>query len=262
MGFGFTDEDNRLWAQGWPFMIHPVPGAAAAKDKMYPHFGEMKSGVIEAIAPKTESERIEAARRAITSHGGMNELFLLEAVTSSAWVLDQVLDGLAALTAGDWKSGNVETNAGNTFRALHFIMLRTDAKAARERLRAIEKEAPQDPMHRGAEMLRFILDSKPTQESWRLTYLSEKDAAVIAEVLLPQLARARPGDRFHVDARIIYLGGERVLEAVAKDIKKLHKGHQETLVQHLSRCAHPAVVDLMKTVNNGPAKKWLKAHAG
>ncbi len=263
MGFGFTDEDDRLWAQGWPFMIHLVPGEPTAKDKPYAHMGEMKRAVADTIPPRTEVELFEATRRVIASHSGMHDIFLLEAKMSSAWVLEHVVDALEALTPAQWKSLQIETNAGNTFRALHFVMLRGDHEGhARERLRKLATKAPADPMHRGAEMLRFILDPKPAKtDSWQLTYLAEKDADAIADALLPQLAKAKPADRFHVDARMIYLGGDRVMAGVAKHIKNLHKGHQETLVEHLSRSAHPAVADAMRAVNNGPAKKWLKAHA-
>jgi len=120
-------------------------------------------------------------------------------------------------------------------------------------------------MNRATQMLRFILDPKPGDvmpcDTWTLSFLSPEHSGTIREVLLREIPKAKSTEWLHVDARMAYLGGPDVVAAIGKHIKQFAKGHREAFAETLARCSHPAVVDVMKAVNNGPAKQWLKAHA-
>lgn len=294
-GFGFTDEDDRLWALGWPHLCVLVDGDVPDKQltswsaywKAYSEGGpEVPRGMVARTlrtamvaqsqaallaaardpSPLRDEEVAELYRLAVRSPRGTEIMTLFEALRGSAVVAYRVLEQLESESLEAWQRGPLEAFGAGPILMLHFLMLRStraDADAIRGRIHALADRlgaAGLDvQMHRSYGSLRFVLAPEP-QGHWLLEYLTPEDAPRIRELLLPKLATMKPADRMPGDARWAFLGGEPIIEAFARHAKGFDKEHAAYLVVRMTRCAHPAVVELMTTVNNARAKKWLRAH--
>ena len=281
-GFGRTDEDDRLWALGWPHMFFTVPGdvppkVIANRDAFFRYFSTVGPEVPEGfvtrllrmyndqeaealqptVAPLTEDEARSLAKDATADQYGHYLVFGLEALRSPGWVLEHVLDAFEARTIDNWK-GFMESSAGHALRALPMVMLRAseaDAARATGRLRALAdklKAAKVASFNRAFEMLRLVLAPK-AKELWNVHLLTPKHAKAVADLVVPELASMKPADRMPANARWAFLGGAPVLEAFGKHVKQLRVEEQKVLAAQLRRCAHPAVAKVMAAVG-GPAK--------
>jgi hypothetical protein len=295
-GFGFTDEDDRLWALGWPHLYVLVPGDATEKQRASSaayarafdaHGREMPAGMavrtlryytalpraeelvtaVNNTTELTDGEVEDIVRIAVRSNRGQVVVFVLEALRSSAEVATLVVAALDAISDADWKDDRpVEAFAGSAIKALHFVMLRMaapDVDALRGRIAAladrVERLGVDPQIHRGLRALRFVLEPAPVNH-WYLEFLTPDHAATIQERIIPVFDKMKPADRELGDPRLAFLGGEPVIEAFARNALRFQKDHREAIVHGMTRCAHPAVVDLMKAINSTRAKKWLKAH--
>lgn len=161
-GFGATDEDDLLYALGWPNMVWLEPGDAkprelATVDKFSSKHvfvaGPRKEGVarrnlrqiwslrqdkahcLEAIqnsAPIDDTERERLFDFVVREPFGFVTTLILEALYSSRAVLDALVPRIEALTDEDWMIGMFESFGGGCLRAVHFLLLRTDETHARE----------------------------------------------------------------------------------------------------------------------------------
>ncbi len=293
-GFGFTEEDDRLWALGWPHLFYLTPGDIAPKTRtdrnafhrMYDPIGpEMPEGMAHKLVryytagldegklsaalqndePISDGEALVAARYATSASFGHYLLYALEAIRSSAWVLEHMVAALEDTSNEQWKLSPHEAFSSNVTLRLPMVMLRApaaDVDRATARLRALASRldaAGLGQYHRGLQMLNKILDPVPPPSGTHFL-LTPEHAALIREHVLPAIENTRPADRFWPDARLAFTGGEPVVAAYVRHASQLHSSHKKALVLGLSRCAHPAIPDLMRAIGGAYGKKWLKAH--
>lgn len=299
-GFGFTDEDDRLWALGWPhlFFLTPgdVPDKALVDKKAFhrtydPVFGpELPEGLAPRLVryytavrteeatlaalrtggPLSDDEAANAARIATRDSFSRYLIYALEAVRSPAWVLEHVIDELERPSATEWDSrGNgLEAFGATAYTCLAMVMLRAaapDVERARSRLATLADrlaaEGIQTEMNRAYQMLLTVLGrARSSALAWNQHLLTPDDAAEVRELVIPLVEKMKPSNRAIADARLCFLGGEPVLLAYARHARQFYKDHQKALVVQLSRCAHPAVPEVMRQIGGTYGKKWLKAH--
>lgn len=293
-GFGFTEEDDRLWALGWPHLFYLTPGDIAPKTRTdrkafhrtYDPIGpEMPAGMASKLVryytagvdeaklsaalqnddPISEDEALAAAHYATSASFGHFLLYALEAIRSSAWVLEHVVNALENTPNEQWKLSPHEAFSSNVTLRLPIVMLRaraSDVERATARLRALAarlEAAGLGEFHRGLQMLKRALDPVPPPP-WSHFLLTPDHAALVREHVVPTIATTKPADRFWPDARLAFLGGDPVIEAYVKHGAQLHKDHKKALVVGMTRCAHPSVPELMRSIGGTVGKKWLKAH--
>jgi hypothetical protein len=87
------------------------------------------------------------------------------------------------------------------------------------------------------------------------------DLAYVRKTALEFIPKMVARDRASVSARLAFLGGDPVLEAIATHVKQVHSGARDDLAVGLSRCAHPKVAGIMSALGTTTAKRWLKARA-
>lgn len=303
-GFGLTPDDDLLYALGWPYFAWLEPGDAKPAEladarkfsSKYAYFiGPRPEGVVkrnlrhtltfgndgdelEAIqndAPLSGKELEKIFDTLMTVQFGFVTAFLLESVTSADIVIDAIVTRLEATPVKRWKQGGFETFGTGCVRALHFLLLRTDAAhaaRARSRLEAIWDDTAAKTLEDGSrvtETLDFVLHGKAGVErsGHRIGALVHNDAmfalddlAYVRKTALASIPKMVARDRASVSARLAFLGGAPVIDAIATHVKQVHATARNDLAVGLSRCAHPKVPAIMTALGTTTAKRWLKSH--
>ena len=280
-GFGRTEEDDRLFALGWPHLVYLVPGDASAKELADgPKFaakcvfgtGEVKVGVaprmlrflralradstdysgIQEGGPLTDAEVDALVDFAASEQFGAMVTYLLEALRSPSEILEKLLKVLEARDAAAWFKHPVDAFGGGAIHGTHFLRLRVpqpESARAGDRLAALlaKLEAVEgEKFGHAFKMLQRVVRGRPEQVRHLsdLEFLGPGDAQRIRDEVLPKLATMKPADREWPDARLIFLGGEPVLLAHVEHHQRFHKEAQRTLMSDLARMAHPKAVAL------------------
>jgi len=280
-GFGRTEEDDRLFALGWPHLVYLVPGDASAKELADgPKFaakcvfgtGEVKVGVaprmlrflralradstdysgIQEGGPLTDAEVDALVDFAASEQFGAMVTYLLEALRSPSEILEKLLKVLEARDAAAWFKHPVDAFGGGAIHGTHFLRLRVpqpESARAGDRLAALlaKLDAVEgEKFGHAFKMLQRVVRGRPEQVRHLsdLEFLGPGDAQRIRDEVLPKLATMKPADREWPDARLIFLGGEPVLLAHVEHHQRFHKEAQRTLMSDLARMAHPKAVAL------------------
>lgn len=280
-GFGRTEEDDRLFALGWPHLVYLVPGDASAKEladgpkfaAKYPFVtGEVKVGVaprmlrflralrenstdysgIQQGGPLTDAEVDALVDFAASENLGAMVTYLLEALRSPSEILEKLLKVLEARDPAAWFETPVAASGGGAIHAAHFLRLRVpqpESARAGERLAALlaKLDAVEgDNAGHASEMLERVVRGRPEQVRHLsdLAFVGTGDAQYIRDEVLPKLATMKPADREWPDARLIFLGGEPVLLAHVEHHQRFNKDAQRTLLSDLARMAHPKALAL------------------
>jgi hypothetical protein len=304
-GFGATPDDDLLYALGWPYFAWLEPGDAKRADladarkfsaKYVYSVGPRPEGVVkrnlrhtllfgtgadelEAIqndAPLSSRELERIFDALMDAQFGFVTALLLESVTSPEIVLDAILSRLKALPPEAWKQGDFETFGGGCVRALHFLLLRSDADhshASRARLEALWDRSAAPALEGGSRVARtfdLVLHGRDGVErsGQRLGQVLQNDAmfaiddlAYVRTSALAFIPKMVARDRASVSARLAFLGGDPVIDAIATHVGQVHSTARDDLALGLSRCAHPRVAGIMTALGTPAAKRWLKKKA-
>ena len=182
-GYGFTEEDDVLYALGWPRLVWLEPGDASAKEladsKLFSSryrwdlrsmpigaaprslrglmdWRKQNSDSIDAqndASPIKPKEREAMLDFALTEMLGFGFTLRLEAIFTTPVVLDGLMDRLRKKKAKDWV-GAFGATANAAIGAMHWMLLRTEkarASQLREELSAIHKA-----MSKGTERSRAL----------------------------------------------------------------------------------------------------------
>jgi hypothetical protein len=211
----------------------------------------------------------------MTVQFGFVTAFLLESVTSPEIVIDAILARLKATPVKRWERGGFETFGTGCVRALHFLLLRTGAAhagEARARLEALWDDTVAKTLEGGSRVAAtfdFMLNGKAGVErsGHRMGEVLHNDAmfaiddlAYVRKTALAFIPTMVARDRASVSARLAFLGGDPVIDAIATHVKQVHSTARDDLAVGLSRCAHPKVPAIMTALGTTTAKRWLKAH--
>lgn len=280
-GFGRTEEDDRLFALGWPHLVYLVPGDASAKELADgPKFaakyvfgtGEVKVGVaprmlrflralradsndysgIQDGGPLTDAEVDALVDFAASEQFGAMVTYLLEALRSPSEILEKLLKVLEARDPAAWFETPVAASGGGAIHAAHFLRLRVpqpESARAGERLAALlaklEAVEGDKPGHAFTMLYLVVIgQDEPANRFAVLQFVGPGAAQRIRDELIPKLATMKPADRAWPDARLIFLGGEPVLLAHVEHHQRFRKEAQRALMSDLARMAHPKAVEL------------------
>jgi hypothetical protein len=297
-GFGVTEGDDRLYALGYPHLVIPadveVDCAALAKGqalhtRYYPwHGGVWARELVVRLAPAlhkltTEAARAEAlgaeakapdadqliglAARSSAPYGEVR-VYMAEALFGTKRVLSGMMETWERLGASDWD--DYENSQG--LLAVPFLLLRVsrdDRADFLARLGKLHLRRAKDPGRAlaGLHLLAIakgdhaaigeLFDKRPLYGS---RYLEPGDPR-LEGVLVAKLGALKPADRTQFDARMAFLGGDKVTAALAGAHGGFHSTWGRALAEQLARIAHPSArkaLTARASKGDARAKEWAK----
>lgn len=292
--YGFTDEDDRLWPLGWPHLYILTEGDAPARgltstdaffrafDKLGPEIpagvavrlvraycrGRDAAAIVAALQrdePLTDEEAEHAAHIALSSQFARTMIYALEALRTSAWVLDRMLNSLAGVDGAVWKArSSYAIYLPSALSCIAMVMRRStkgDVERTRAELAALEKQIPYDSnTHEIHRLLRMIRGASDDIHDYYLFMATEAQRERIRARVESWLSSMRPADGWTPDARLCFLASDDLIAAHAKHVGRFNKAGREQLAVQFSRCARPEAVEVMRAVDNAFARRWLKVH--
>ena len=271
--------DARKFSAKYVYSVGPRPEGVVKRNLRHTLTLGTDDDELEAIqndAPLSGRELEKLFDVLMDAQFGFVVTLLLESVTSPEIVLEALVARLKALTPGQWKDGPFETFGGGCVRALHFLLLRGDAEhsaTARARLEALWDDSAAKALTQGSRAARtfdLVLHGRDGVErsGYRQGEALQNDAQFATDDLpyvrktaLAFIPKMVARDRASVSARLAFLGGDAVLDAIATHVKQVHATARDDLAVGLSRCAHPKVATIMSALGTTTAKRWLKARA-
>ena len=209
-------------------------------------------------------------------------LYALEAVHGSIAVAERAVALVESWSDEDFghKTGHM-----SLVRGLHFVLLRVDRDERAslvDRLEAVFARVqetcryPNGVFRETVRGLDVALHGRAGVE--RSGYRPDRvelgtsdlalawdDTAWIAEIALARVPEYAPRDRPAIDARLAFLGGEPVVQALCDNVAGFHSSQRKRIVMQMGRFAHPAVRRAMETLAGlsgakKEAKTWLTVH--
>jgi len=296
-GFGYTDDDDRLFALGFPHLVLPADVAVnlerlASKDTFHLRYYPWRGGVwsralMERIlpcyddlsdpdtraaaftgeAPKLSFEAIANQVASDDLPYGDVFLYMVEALWGTSRTLQCAL--AAWEDVEDWREypwEDVEMAA-----AVPFLLLRVtagDRKRFRARLKKIHERIVGQGAGdtRAAAAFHIAAFGKPAKvedefRPWRTDCYRDPPDSDVGARLVEEMGKLRPADRAKFDGRLAFLGGDAATAALADGHARFHKTWHSSLVEQLARIRHPAIKKAMTELaakKNADAKAWLE----
>jgi len=200
-------------------------------------------------------------------------LFALEAMHGSQAVAER-----AVAHVETWDDFGHHNGYARLLSALHFVLLRCHRdvrQALVDRLEAVF-EAAQGGSGRAFKALDMALHGRTAVERWgyrpnqtdlimRDLIFAIDDPAWVSKTSLDAIARLVPNDKPEADARVAFLAGDAVVQAICENVESFHSKGRKAYVAGMGRFAHPAVTDAITRLSElggakSQAKAWLKAN--
>jgi hypothetical protein len=228
----------------------------------------------------------DEARQIIRSelHGNNSRilLLLLEALVGPSVVVSTAVDQLEAFSGQEWTDSgpNIRTDLPPTILSLGYLLLRLpadEAAGARARLEALYQVWTEEPKRfrtAAAKAIDVVLHGAAGAE--RSAYRAGgqispyaplhilDDPAWVARIVK---ASGAPDQSAKPDARLVFLGGDEVLDLELSRWKKYTKpGAHTLLVEQLGKIQSPQILPWMLEMSatskaKGDAQAWFLAHA-
>ena len=220
------------------------------------------------------------ARLMQTGGGWLSNLYILEAVFGTRAVINVMLDWLETLPAGNFQTHDLGYYR-IPFAEMHFLLLRlstADRLAAISRLQSlfsdIDTANEKDWYEEAVKLLDVALNGRAGVErsGYRpdnvnlnanaMQYIPD-DPDWVDEIVLSNLADQKPSDWPTPDARLVFLGSEKLLVEYCAKWKTFRKQDRKKIVAQFGRIHHPAVwtmISEMATQSGAKreAAKWIK----
>lgn len=188
--------------------------------------GSDAGAIVEALQrgePLTDDEAERSAEIALSSQFARTMTYALEALRSSAWVLDRMQNALVRLDEAVWKMrSSYAIYLPGALSCIAMVMRRatkSDVERTRTELAALEKRISHDSnTHEVHRLLRMIRGPSDDVHDYYLFMASEAQWEHIRARVESWLSSMRPADGWTPDARLCFLAGDDLIAAHAKHI--------------------------------------------